>query len=62
MLSCRRYERMTASAESVVGKPNVWRADSPAIAEDTLMTQHKQMLGKLLSPSNDFECENIKKK
>jgi hypothetical protein len=46
----------------LVGKPNIWRAEAPAIAEETLMTQHKQMLGKLLSPSNNFECENIKKK
>jgi len=44
---------MIASAESVVGKPNVWH--------NTLMTQHKQMLGKLLSPSNDFECKNTQK-
>ena len=45
-----------------VGKSNIWLAEAPAMAEDALMTQHKQMLGKLLSPSNDFECENIKKK
>jgi hypothetical protein len=37
-------------------------AKSPAIAAETLMTQQKQMLGKLLSLSKAFECENIKKK
>jgi hypothetical protein len=38
----------------LVGKSNIWLVEAPAIAEDALMTQHKQMLGKLLSSSDSF--------
>jgi hypothetical protein len=46
------------TAKTFVGKTDIWLAEAPTIAEEALMTRHKQMLGKLLSPSNTFECEN----
>jgi hypothetical protein len=49
------------TANTFDGKSDIWFAEAPTIAEEAVMTRHKQMLGKLLSPSNRFECENIKK-
>jgi len=48
-------------ANTFVGKSDIWLAGAPTIAEEALIKRHKQMLGKLLSPSNRFEFENIKK-
>ncbi len=50
------------NANTFVGKLDIWLAEAPTIAEEALMTRHKQMLGKLLSPSNRFEYKTYKKK